>query len=402
MAIWNAKPLGCDKAWDEYNFFVGNTRLLINVWGYEARKAGGDPIGFLGSIRALTALVKIQSRPQHEQVAGWKESFFDWFDTNRASRLSESETKKERQHAIECFERLAAYGAKGHGDAWRRLAETAMLGYLKRWPPLSATTEREQILDHVALPLNRVREWQTLLCKTRSADNGYIAAVMALRALIEGTGEDITLNADEVAAWRAAYEAWFKTNHKRFPKKIDPQEHRRYALAEFDKLLPFVGPAIDPELEAAAVKLTRLTAIARARQEAEEAQAKAEQQAKTTDAEPKPKAANPHAPCTLVDYPAADGSGTSYSMIFTAFEQTEPVAERHGFENDGYAWTELCKRHLAGTPGGIGELSFDPESSMVSVVGPDAASLQPVAAFFGDVVAGRLDLRELAKDLPQD
>ena len=401
MAVWDSKPLSSDKAIFQCNKIAGQAETILFTWAQETSVRDGSPIGFLGSVRALTALAPIQSTPPDGFAAEIEEKFLDWFDIKRSPHLDELERKEQRQSAVKCLEDLKAIAYKNPDPSWREYIDDARQDYLRRWPPLSATTEREQILDHVALPLNRVREWQTLLRKTRSADNGYLAAVMALRALVEGTGEDITLDADEVAAWRAAYEAWFKTNHKRFPKKIDPQEHRRYALEEFDKLLPFVGPAIDPELEAAAVKIARLSAIAQAKREAEKAE-QAMKESKTTKAKPKPKAANPHAPCTLVDFPAADGSGTNYSMIFTAFEQTEPIAERHGFENDGYAWTELLKRHLASTPGGTGELSFDPESSMVSVVGPDAASLQPVAAFFGEVVVGRLELSDLTKDLPQD
>ncbi|MFG0286736.1 MAG: hypothetical protein ACF8CQ_01085, partial [Rhodopirellula sp. JB044] len=240
--------------------------------------------------------------------------YLSWFDSTQTKMLGAAESQKQRQYVNALFDRLEKRSAATDERMWKPLRDKFLDEFLSRNPAPYALTERDQILQHVAMPLNRLRDWMELLPKTKSADNGFVASLMALRALLEGTGEDITLDKQEVDSWEAAYESWFTKTKKRFPKKIDPEESRSYAIGELKRLKKFARPQPSLELEAVAARVKAITALAikieLEQRDAEKAKAEQEKCGQKSGDDSK----NEYDPCRLVETPGKGRAKPSYSL----------------------------------------------------------------------------------------
>lgn len=90
----------------------------------------------------------------------------------------------------------------------------------------------------VCLVRKRVRCWIPELENTRKLDVGFMAAVLALRVMVEAAPHvaGMLVPQGEVEAWQNAYLGWLDRVAKRLPKNIDVEELRANSLAEFEKL----------------------------------------------------------------------------------------------------------------------------------------------------------------------
>ncbi len=117
---------------------------------------------------------------------------------------------------------------------------------------------------HVCTARRRVRWLASKLDSVTSTDNGFMAAVFALRVLGEAARENSkeSIAKTEVAEWEEAYLKMFERLKKKFPKKIDPEQVKNRSLEEFERLratginLPkhIWGPSVTRDLRLIAAK----------------------------------------------------------------------------------------------------------------------------------------------------
>jgi hypothetical protein len=104
--------------------------------------------------------------------------------------------------------------------------------------PLQCEKGFSEYMLHCGLIRRRVRVWITRLPETNTADNGFMASVMALRVLAEGAPNvcAITIAKGEVDYWQQCYLQWLERMKRHFPKKVDVEAVKTRSLEEFARL----------------------------------------------------------------------------------------------------------------------------------------------------------------------
>lgn len=91
---------------------------------------------------------------------------------------------------------------------------------------------------HVASVLHEVRRQVRGFPKSKSANDGLLGSVFALRILVANGPDDVRtwIAKGEVESWRDAYLIWFERIKRKFPKDIKEEDVLVAAMSEFATL----------------------------------------------------------------------------------------------------------------------------------------------------------------------